>query len=344
MKILITGSTGFIGKRLTKSLAEAGNEVYCLVRKQSLGRARELFQDVKGVSFVTGDLTNNDVLDQVTDAEVINNSIEAVVHLAANYDLAIGQTEAYVTNVVGTQNLLFMLQRMKKLRIFHYMSTYTVSGVHDGEFLEEDLDPGKPFRDHYSQTKMQAELLVRNTRMPTVALRIYRPGIVIGDSVTGEMEKIDGPYYFFRFFQQLSKYIRHFPISILPVHYHPEARLPLIPVNTLVDWMSEMINRPTHHMTRTYHLVPDEKIFVAPLMEETSKYFGLQLKVQRVPVLSIMKKVFPLLRIPAEVDAYILNSTRYSTANMHKDYPQLRCPLTHEYLPVIMEGAKGLLK
>ncbi len=176
MKILVTGATGFIGRRLTRQLARSGNEIYCLVRKTSLEKAKKLFSDLPNINFVTGDLTNNDVLDQVSGAEVIMNSIEAVVHLAATYDLSVSETEAYLSNVVGTQNLLFLLQRMKKLTIFHYMSTYTVSGIHEGEFMEEDLNPGTPFRDNYSQTKMQAELLVRNTRMPTVALRIYRPG------------------------------------------------------------------------------------------------------------------------------------------------------------------------
>lgn len=342
MKILITGATGFIGKRLARALASSGNEVYCLVRKQSLEKAKELLGG-ENIHFVTGDLTNNDVLDQVSEAETIANSIEAVVHLAASYDLAVGQTEAYVSNVVGTQNLLYLLQRLKKLRIFHYMSTYTVSGIHDGEFLEEDLDPGRPFRDHYSQTKMQAELLVRNTRQPTVALRIYRPGIVIGDSVTGKMEKIDGPYYFFRFFKGLAKYTKHIPLNILPVYYHPQAMLPLVPVNTLVSWMNEMINRPTHHMTRTYHLVPEEKIFVGSLMEDTAKYFGLNVRVQRLPMPKVMKRVFPLIQVPSEVESYILNNTRYSTANIRKDYPHLKCPLSTEYLPVIMNGAKELL-
>lgn len=344
MKILITGSTGFIGKRLTKKLARSGNEIYCLVRKSSLEKAKEIFREEKNIHFVTGDLTNNDVLDQVSGTEVITNSIEAVIHLAATYDLAVSQTEAYVSNVVGTQNLLFLIQRMKKLQIFHYMSTFTVSGVHEGNFLEEDLDPGKPFRDHYSQTKMQAELLVRNTRLPTVALRIYRPGIIIGDSITGQMEKVDGPYYFFRFFHELARYTKHIPITIVPVAYHQDANLPFLPVNIAVDWLGEMINHPTHHMTRTYHLVPDEKIFVGTMIEESAKYFGLKLKVQRVPLPGIMRKVFPLLKIPAEMDAYIMNNTHYSTANIKSDYPQFKCPLTAEYYPAIMEGSKGLFR
>jgi hypothetical protein len=189
---------------------------------------------------------------------------------------------------------------------------------------------------------MQAELLVRNTRLPTVALRIYRPGIIIGDSVTGEMDKIDGPYYFFRFFHELSKYTKHIPLSILPVPYHQGATLPFVPVNVLVKWMTEMVNRPTSHMTRTYHLVPEEKIFVGNIMEETAKYFGLNLKVQRIPLPIVVKKIFPLLNIPSEVDAYIQNATRYSTANLKKDFPQLKCPLVSEYLPVVMNRAKEL--
>ncbi len=342
MKILVTGSTGFIGKRLAKALARSGNEVYCLVRKQSLDKAQEIFKGEPNVHFIPGDLTNNDVLDEISGADTIMNSIEAVIHLAGLYDLSVTHTEAYVANVVGTQNLLYLLQRMKKLHIFHYVSTYTVSGIHDGDFMEEDLDPGIPFRDFYSQTKMQAELLVRNTRMPTVALRIYRPGIIIGDSVTGEMDKIDGPYYFFRFFRELSKYTKRIPLNVLPVPYHQGATLPFLPVNVLVKWMTEMINKPTHHMTRTYHLVPDEKIFVANIMEETAKYFGLKLRVQRIPMPSILKKVFPLLKIPSQMDAYIQNATRYSTANLKKDFPQLKCPLVAEYLPAVMSRAKEL--
>lgn len=342
MKILVTGATGFIGRRLTRQLARSGNEIYCLVRKSSLEKARAQFREIPNIQFVTGDLTNNDVLDQVSGTEVITNSIEAVVHLAATYDLSVSETDAYLSNVVGTQNLLYLLQRMKKLTIFHYMSTYTVSGVHEGEFLEEDLDPGKPFRDNYSQTKMQAELLVRNTRLPTVALRIYRPGIVVGDSITGEMDKIDGPYYFFRFFNKIARFKKHIPLSIVPVAYHPGATLPFIPVDILVNWLTQMINKPSHHMTRTYHLVPEEKIYVGSMMEEAARLFGLKLKVQRVPMPGVMRRVFPLLQIPAEMDAYIQNGTKYSTANLKKDFPELKCPLVSEYFPTIVSKSREL--
>jgi len=34
-------------------------------------------------------------------------------------------------------------------------------------------------------------------------LRVYRPGLVVGDSATGEMDKVDGPYYFFKLIQRV---------------------------------------------------------------------------------------------------------------------------------------------
>src|SRR6266705_3007265 len=47
----------------------------------------------------------------------------------------------------------------------------------------------------YDLTAGEAVLLVRST--PGLRYRVYRPAVVVGDSRTGEMAKIDGPYYFF---------------------------------------------------------------------------------------------------------------------------------------------------
>ena len=35
-----------------------------------------------------------------------------------------------------------------------------------------------------------------------VPWRVYRPSIVVGHSMTGEIDKIDGPYYFFKAIQR----------------------------------------------------------------------------------------------------------------------------------------------
>lgn len=342
MKILITGATGFIGKRLVKKLAHENHDLYLLVRRGSLEKAKAMFADFKNIDYVIGDITNNDILEQVHGAETLNQSIDAVIHLAASYDLSVGLTEAYASNVVGTQNFLYLLNRMKNLKFFHYISTYAVSGIHPGDFSEEQLDTGAPFPEHYSKTKMQAEALVRKAKFKNTKIRIYRPGIIVGDSKTGEMDKIDGPYYFFRLFSKLSEVAMHLPINILPMSFEKGATMPLLPVDTLVEWLDEMVNHPTEHKIRTYHLVPDERIYIPDLAEQAAKEFGMRLKVQRIPFPGITAKILPYLKIPAEVGPYLQSKTRYLTENLKEDFPKLIAPKLRTYLPILVKKSKDL--
>ncbi len=62
------------------------------------------------------------------------------------------------------------------------------------------FDVGQKLPSPYHRTKFEAERIVRE--QPYVPWRVYRPAIVVGDSRTGEMDKIDGPYYFFKAIQR----------------------------------------------------------------------------------------------------------------------------------------------
>lgn len=342
MKLLITGATGFIGKRLTDKLLAQEHEVYILVRRQSLEKARGLFGNQKNLHFILGDISNNDVLDTVGGVENLPDDIESVVHLAASYDLEVDLASAYANNVVGTQNIIYLIQRMKKLKYYHHMSTYAVSGLYEGEFQEEQIESHVEFPDHYSRTKMQAEHLVRNAILKNTKVRIYRPGVIIGDSLTGEMDKIDGPYYFFRFFNQLAKLNQKVPLKYLPLSCHANSTLPLLPVDVLVTWLLEMITHPTADKIRTYHLVPDEKILITDFVEQILKGFDLKMKVVRLPFPKMYAKVMPYLNIPKQLVPYMQSKASYSKAQIKKDFPDLKAPLVKDYLPAIMKGAKGM--
>lgn len=342
MKILITGATGFIGKRLTDKLLSDGHDLYILVRKQSLEKARKFFQNKENIHFITGDISNNDVLETVGGVEKLPDDIESVVHLAAIYDLEADVATAYSHNVVGTQNIIYLIQRMKHLKYYHHISTYAVSGLYDGEFGEEQIDSKSEFPEFYSRTKMQAEHLVRNAILNDTKVRIYRLGIIIGDSETGEMDKVDGPYYFLRFFTQLEKINKTIPLKVLPLTCHSNSSLPLLPVDTLTEWLLEMISKPTEHKLRSYHLIPDEKILVTRFVEETLKYYGINLKVIRIPFPKLYAKAMPLLSIPKEVIPYMMSKTTYSKNQIKKDFPHLKAPLFKDYLPAIIKAARGM--
>ena len=104
------------------------------------------------------------------------------------------------TNVDGTRNAVELANELGAKR-FHHVSSIAVAGRYRGLFLEDMFDEGQELDDPYSRTKFESESVVREEA--TVPWRVYRPGIVVGSSQTGEMDKIDGPYYFFKVIQRL---------------------------------------------------------------------------------------------------------------------------------------------
>ena len=98
------------------------------------------------------------------------------------------------TNIGGTNEAL-MLAADLQVGCFHHVSSVAVAGDYKGTFTEDMFDEGQHLPSAYHATKFEAEKLVR--QQSEVPWRVYRPAIVVGHSETGEMDKVDGPYYFF---------------------------------------------------------------------------------------------------------------------------------------------------
>jgi nucleoside-diphosphate-sugar epimerase len=103
-------------------------------------------------------------------------------------------------NVDGTRNLLEFAGARERFERLQYVSTAYVSGRTRGVFRETDLDVGQGFKNHYEETKFLAEVEVVRSKLPAT---IYRPGVVVGDSRTGETAKFDGPYAVLRMMERL---------------------------------------------------------------------------------------------------------------------------------------------
>ena len=118
----------------------------------------------------------------------------AIHHTAAVYYLGAKRELVERVNVDGTRTMLELAADCTHLRRFVHWSTAQVSGARSGVILEEELDCGQRFRNVYEETKFRAERMVRDAsrRLPVT---ILRPGIIVGDSKTGEIDKFDGPYY-----------------------------------------------------------------------------------------------------------------------------------------------------
>ncbi len=198
----ITGATGFIGRRVLRRLLDTDPDatVHVLVRPQSLEGFTETVTSWNGsdrVHLVPGDLTAGE-LGIATDP-AIPDRIDHVLHLGAIYDMTADATAQQAANVEGTSRVVDFALAHDAL--MHHVSSIAVAGDHRGTFTEDDFDIGQRFPTPYHRTKYEAEKVVRDR--PGLRWRVYRPSIVVGDSRTGEMDKIDGPYYFFRHLRRL---------------------------------------------------------------------------------------------------------------------------------------------
>ena len=201
-------------------------QVWVLVRRQSLGRFERLAAEWgERAKPLVGELPELALTDE-TIAELAAQHRSRLVHCAAIYDITAGEAEQRAANVEGTRAVIELAQRLDAT--LHHVSSIAVAGDFAGEYTEDDFDVGQQLPTPYHQTKFEAELLVRSA--PGLRYRIYRPAVVVGDSRTGEMDKVDGPYYFFGVLAKLAV----LP-SLTPILLPDTGRTNIVPVDYVVD-------------------------------------------------------------------------------------------------------------
>ncbi|GHF45728.1 thioester reductase-like protein [Amycolatopsis bartoniae] len=234
---LVTGATGLIGRHFTRLLLERDDteHVRLLVRAASRDRLESLvatWPHPEKVSLVVGDLSAErlGVGDEVR--EELRGQVDHLVHLAALYDITADDETSVRANVDGTRNVLELAADLR-VGCLHHVSSVAVAGDHEGVFTEDMFDVGQRLPTAYHRTKFEAERLVRHQH--EVPWRVYRPAIVVGHSETGEMDKVDGPYYLFTAIDKLNR-LPNLPLvgpdlgntNIVPVDYVAKALLALV--------------------------------------------------------------------------------------------------------------------
>ncbi|MCP2262259.1 Short-chain dehydrogenase [Streptoalloteichus tenebrarius] len=252
----VTGATGFIGRRLVGRLLGRPDQptVRVLVRPGSRARLARLAAEWPGgerLVEVVGDLTRQGLGLAEHDRAALRG-VDHVVHLGALYDLTADEEANRRSNVDGTAHLLDLAADLGA-GWFHHVSSVAVAGDHRGRFTEDDLDTGQGFPTPYHATKFAAERLVRS--QDRVRWRVYRPSVVVGDSRTGEMDKIDGPYFFFPLFAALAR-LGPLPrlTRLLPLVVPELGATNIVPVDYVVDAMDHLIHADQPSGS-TFHLV-----------------------------------------------------------------------------------------
>ncbi|MRH43865.1 NAD-dependent epimerase/dehydratase family protein [Aquibacillus halophilus] len=208
-----TGFPGFICTSLIKRLIESEYDInyfYLLVLPSLKGKAENEINRItnekkispKKFILIEGDITKRNLGIGPELNEQLSKKITHVFHLAAIYDLAVPKRLAYDVNVTGTNQVNDWILNLHTIQRYIYFSTAYVSGTREGRIVETELEANQTFKNHYEQTKFEAEKLVRSVidKVPTT---IIRPGVVKGNSETGETVKFDGPYFMLNMFENL---------------------------------------------------------------------------------------------------------------------------------------------
>jgi NAD(P)-dependent dehydrogenase (short-subunit alcohol dehydrogenase family) len=254
MRYFVTGATGFIGRRLVKALlARRGSTVYFLVRPGSEGKIADLLKTwgttkARAIS-ISGDLTAKKLGVGADDIKLLKSQkIDAVYHLAAVYDLSADEESQIRVNVEGTRNMVEFAKAIEAGHV-HHVSSIAAAGLYEGVFREDMFDEAEGLDHPYFMTKHESEKIVRKEcKLPWT---VYRPAAVVGDSRTGEMDKIDGPYYFFKLIQRMRQ--------ILPPWFPSVGleggRINIVPVDFVVAALDHISHAKIDTRGKCYHLV-----------------------------------------------------------------------------------------
>jgi thioester reductase-like protein/short-subunit dehydrogenase involved in D-alanine esterification of teichoic acids len=270
MAYFVTGATGFIGRRLVERLLDKRQgKVFVLVRESSLERLEDLIDDwgatvgasaAKRVEPVIGDLRRPLLGVEQERVTELRGKIVHFFHLAAIYDMTAPSELNTAVNVGGTAHAV-ELARALEAEHLHHVSSIAVAGEFKGLFEEDMFDEGQKLPSPYHRTKFESERIVRE--QPYVPWRVYRPAIVVGDSQTGEMDKIDGPYYFFKAIQRTRQ--------LLP-EWTPLVGLDLGNTNVVpVDWVVDALEHIAHEPDldgKAFHLTDPRRQRVDELINE----------------------------------------------------------------------------
>jgi thioester reductase-like protein len=271
MRYVVTGGTGFIGRRVVSQILAGHDdaEVWVLVRRESLTRFERLATEGnqawgERAKALVGDLTaaNLDLTDEAI-AEL--GSVDHIVHCAAIYDITAEEADQQAANVEGTRAVIELARRLDAT--LHHVSSIAVAGTYHGEFTEDDFDVAQDLPTPYHQTKFEAELLVRSAA--GLRYRVYRPAVVVGDSRTGEMDKIDGPYYFFGLLAKLAVLPRFTPI-VLP----DTGRTNIVPVDFVVEAVVALMHADGGD-GQTFHLTAPKTIGLRGIYRGVAEAAGL---------------------------------------------------------------------
>lgn len=307
MNILITGGTGFLGRRVVQNLQEQ-HQLYLISRSYA-----------KQKNYIQLDLTKPLIENSLDKFKSID--FDLIIHMAALYDLKSSKSDVYQNNLLGLQNSLKIAEILKIPFFVNTSSIAAGMNTRDKESFPDKVNLNDPFPDAYSQSKAFGEnLIIKNKSIPyKLNLRL---GILIGDSVNGEIQRTDGPYIAPNLFLDKKSILNLWPFPLF-LPGTKNLHLPLVPVDSAAKAIIDLIHIDRRQLFQNHkdyvslNLTPRNGLSILDFYESCLK--NLRIKQRKIyltenwpdPLTTFFSK--QALQFPEEQLKYILQIPIYNS-------------------------------
>ena len=342
--ILITGFPSFVARKLVATILEDEPEstLRLLVRPDFIDEADRQLDKLDAprdrIQLLSGDVVALDLGLSGREYLELIARVTDIYHIASIWFLGVERDQAFEVNVLGARNILDTAYEMQNLARLNHFSTSFVAGDRTGVIMEDELDQGQNFRNAYEESKFEAEQNMREA-MHHLPISIFRPSIIVGDSETGEIDRMAGPYY-------LINAIVNMP-SILPIPLPGKGDKPLnlVPIDFVCRAMHRISCRPDT-AGKTFHLCDPNPLSARSVFELVAERAGRRAPVGLLPYrLTQLVMKFPYLerftRNPRQFMDDFNQLTIYNSINTLEALDgQNLCPPLPSYVDTLIEFIK----
>lgn len=353
---ILTGATGLLGSFLLRDLMIEDVPVVALARSSRMETAtervdgilqrfeRQLGRPLPRPIVMECNLREPELGLRSEEKAWLTRHADSMLHNAAS--LSFVETDAgepYKSNVDGTRNAL-ELCRTTGVRKFFHVSTAYVCGNRRGRIMESDFSDASGFGNDYEKSKFVAEKMVRESQQLD-SVTVFRPAIIVGDSITGYTSTYHGFYAPMKILVPLIEPenanfdgVEAFS-DVLGMN--PNDMKNFVPVDWIARVMTSIVVNPRLH-GETYHLTGGNRVSIG----ELSRLIVEGIRRYKKPGESAMKpmelaRLLPLFHDQMGVyRAYWRDDPEFDMTNTLRATPQFPpVPMTEEQLLIFIRFA-----
>ncbi|MCC6552259.1 MAG: SDR family oxidoreductase [Polyangiaceae bacterium] len=352
--VLLTGFPSFAARKMMEHVltAEPRALVYAVVPSRLTAQARAEVEALEAggrsgapgrVVLLEGDPSAMDLGLSGAEIRQLAREVDRIHHLAHTGHAGVDRKVAEAVNVIGTAEILELARACSSLECLVHHSTALVAGDRRGVVYEDELEHGQGFRNAIEETRMRAEVLARRA-MRELPIAIVRPTTIVGDSRTGEIDRLDGLYL-------LVLLIIAAPAEIaIPLPGRGEAPLNVVPIDFVVR-AAHAIGRYRLAPGRTFHLADPRPLPARDLFDRVAHAGGRRAARGHIPsnlakALLRAPGIERFVRSPRAFVEQLMTPVRYDTRNTDQalEGTGITCPPFESYVDALVAAVQDRMR